>query len=276
MSTPTVQNAKTQFVTTHDGIKLAYRVIGPPLSTSSHPPLLFLHHFRGTIDSWDPLLVHTFTAQGRPVILFDNAGIGHSSGTVDDSIPAMAAHIIEFLSLLSIKEVDILGFSLGGVIAPLVYLNGPKGHVRKLVLAGTQPTAGPDMLPAMADPLVVSVAGASELPVETFLTLFFKKTPTSEAAGRAWWSRSHERSLSSSGEERIGYGLYIPLISFPSQTVSKKHPTTSHSKALLHTIPLIPFPPHPVLRRRLLTRNPSQYPKVISTEEQASKPSWPP
>jgi hypothetical protein len=49
MAQVTAKNAKTQFVTTHDGIKLAYRVLGP----STDVPLLFLMHFRGTIDHWD-------------------------------------------------------------------------------------------------------------------------------------------------------------------------------------------------------------------------------
>jgi pimeloyl-ACP methyl ester carboxylesterase len=105
-------------------------------------------HFRGTIDHWDPLLVHAL-ADERPVILFDNAGIGHSTGPVDNSIPKMAEHVVEFLELINVKKVDILGFSLGGVIAPLVELNGPKGLVRKLVLTGTTPTAGADVAKPM-------------------------------------------------------------------------------------------------------------------------------
>lgn len=64
-----------------------------------------------------PLLVDSFTKHPQ-IILFDNAGIGHSSGPVDNTLTAMGAHIIEFLTLLNIKKVDILGFSLGGVVAP--------------------------------------------------------------------------------------------------------------------------------------------------------------
>lgn len=126
-----------------EGNKFAYRRLG----LSSGVPLLFLMHFRGTIDHWDPLLVHALGAE-RPIILFDNAGVGHSTGPVDNSVAKMADHVIEFLALIDIKEVDILGFSLGGVVAPLVQLNGPKGLIRKLVLSGTGPTAGPDVPPA--------------------------------------------------------------------------------------------------------------------------------
>jgi pimeloyl-ACP methyl ester carboxylesterase len=95
----TVQTASTKFITTKDGNSLAYRLLRP----STGAPLLFLHHFRGTIDHWDPALLHAFSAV-RPVILFDNVGIGHSTGAVDTTLSAMAAHVIEFLTLLKIKE----------------------------------------------------------------------------------------------------------------------------------------------------------------------------
>ncbi|KAH8784253.1 hypothetical protein BGZ57DRAFT_979260 [Hyaloscypha finlandica] len=49
MAQVTVHNAKTLFVTTHDGINLAYRVLGP----STGVPLLSPMHLRGTIDHWD-------------------------------------------------------------------------------------------------------------------------------------------------------------------------------------------------------------------------------
>lgn len=100
----TVQTVKTQYATSAEGIKYAYRRLG----SSSGTPLLFLHHFRGTMDTWDPLLIETFLLQNRPVILFDNAGIGHSTGSVATSMPEAAAHVVTFLSLISITQVDIL------------------------------------------------------------------------------------------------------------------------------------------------------------------------
>ncbi|KAH9221350.1 Alpha/Beta hydrolase protein [Leptodontidium sp. 2 PMI_412] len=197
---PQLQTAKTQFVTTKDGIKLAYRLLGP----SSGVSLLFLHHFRGTIDHWDPLLIHSI-ASHRPVIPFDNVGIGHSTGTVDDSVSKMAAHAIEFLSLLKITQVDIIGFSLGGVVAPLVALNGPPDLARKLILTGTTSTYGPDLIQSMTDEGVLKYAAAQDLTLESIQYLFFKLTKTSEAAGRAWWDRIHERTRETSGEERVSY-----------------------------------------------------------------------
>ena len=42
-------------------------------------PLLCLQHFMGTLDNWDPAVTDAL-ASGREVILFDNAGVGRSTG----------------------------------------------------------------------------------------------------------------------------------------------------------------------------------------------------
>jgi len=54
------------------------------------------------------------------VLLFDNAGIGKSSGKVPDTMSGMARHVLAFLDGLGIKRCDVLGFSLGGAIAQVI------------------------------------------------------------------------------------------------------------------------------------------------------------
>src|ERR1700724_1083811 len=51
---------------------------------ASGTPLIFLQHFRGGLDHWDPLVTDGLAA-GRPVILFDNAGVASSSGETPDT-----------------------------------------------------------------------------------------------------------------------------------------------------------------------------------------------
>ncbi|KAE8445247.1 hypothetical protein EG329_013619 [Mollisiaceae sp. DMI_Dod_QoI] len=196
----THQTAKTQFVTVKD-IKFAYRRFGN--ATTNKIPLLFLVHFRGTMDFWDPLLINTVAAQ-RPVILLDNAGVGQSSGSVDDTFPKMAAHVLDFLSALDIKKVDILGFSMGGYYAPLVHLNGPAGLVHHLIIAGSGTSSGEGVLENSEERNegVKTNAAAAQVAVENFEWLFFGPTESSRAAARAWWGRIHERNKSTSGEER--------------------------------------------------------------------------
>src|SRR5262245_53191352 len=79
-------------------------------------PLLFLQHFTGTLDNWDPALTDAL-AQERELILFDNAGVGRSSGRVSDTVAGMAQHALAFLDGLGVAACDVLGFSLGGMVA---------------------------------------------------------------------------------------------------------------------------------------------------------------
>lgn len=167
-------------------------------------PLLFLIHFRGNMDMWDPLLVNGI-ANTRPVILLDNAGVGKSTGVVPNTIEAMADNVIDFLRAVSVEEVDVLGFSMGGMIAPLVFLNGPKGLVRKIVLAGTGPSYGEEIVqhPPERQQEVGQLAGQPHPDYDNcFYRLFFDPSETSQAAGKAWWLRIMERNEQSSGEER--------------------------------------------------------------------------
>jgi hypothetical protein len=100
--------AATQFIETNLET-YAYRRFGG----GAAPPLVFLQHFTGTLDNWDPAVTDTL-AQGREVILFESAGIGRSTGEVPDTIQGMASHLVAFADALGLTQVDLLGFSLGG------------------------------------------------------------------------------------------------------------------------------------------------------------------
>lgn len=86
----------TQFLQTPRE-KYAYR----RLRMRSKLPLLFLQHFTGTLDNWDPLVTDPL-AEVHDVILFDNAGIGRSTGKVPPTIAEMAEHVFAFLDTLEI------------------------------------------------------------------------------------------------------------------------------------------------------------------------------
>ena len=202
--TVTHQTAKTQYVDAGE-LRYAYRRFGNTSTTTV--PLLFLIHFRGTMDFWDPLLVNSIAAH-REVILFDNAGVGQSTGTVPPTVKEMAQHVIRFLELIHVKELDVLGFSMGGFIAPLVHLDGPQGLVRKLVIAGSGPSAGEGVL-RHSDEQNAEVGRLAGQPTPAFDDgldkLFFAPTPTSQAAGQAFWRRMQERNKATSGEDRSNF-----------------------------------------------------------------------
>lgn len=67
-----------------------------------------------TIWSRDPALIDRL-AENREVILFDNAGVGRSTGEVPTTFTGWAKDMISFIEALNLKSVDLLGFSMGGL-----------------------------------------------------------------------------------------------------------------------------------------------------------------
>jgi len=176
--------APTQFIEV-SGVRYAYRRFGAADAT----PVVFLQHFRGGLDNWDPK-VTAGVAKDRPVILFNNAGVASSGGEPADTVPGMAGHVVSFIKALGLKRVDLLGFSLGGFVAQQVAVENPS-LIRRVILAGTGPQGGERM---DAFPPEVAEHATPETPVlENFLYLFFSPTQTSQAAGRAFWERRHTR-----------------------------------------------------------------------------------
>ena len=154
-------------------------------------PLLCLQHFTGTLDNWDPAVVDPL-AQGREVILFESAGVGRSTGTVPKTVAGMAAHALAFLDALDISKVDVLGFSLGGMVAQQMALERPSA-IRCLILAGTAPRGGEDIMhldkPSLAKPL-------SDPTLQGYAVLqkiFFAPTDSSQKAGAAFIDRLMKR-----------------------------------------------------------------------------------
>ncbi len=118
------------------GVNFTYRELGPKTGV----PVIFLTHLAAVLDNWDPRVVDGIAATHR-VITFDNRGVGASTGTVPDTIEAMAKDAVTFIRALGFDKVDVLGFSLGGMIAQAIALQEP-GLVRKLILTGTGPAGG--------------------------------------------------------------------------------------------------------------------------------------
>jgi pimeloyl-ACP methyl ester carboxylesterase len=182
---PSHNTAPTQFVET-DGVRYAFRQFGAESGT----PIVFLQHFRGGLDNWDPKVTDGI-AKHRPVILFNNAGVAGSGGEPAQTVAGMASHVVAFIKALRLKQVDLLGFSLGGFVAQQLLLETP-GLIRRAILAGTGPQGGEGM-----DRFTPKVAehATRETPIaDDFLYLFFSPSETSQAAGRAFWQRRHTRA----------------------------------------------------------------------------------
>jgi pimeloyl-ACP methyl ester carboxylesterase len=182
----THQSAPTQFVDAN-GIRFAYRRFGK----SGGVPLVFNIHFTGTMDHWDPAVTDGI-AQHREVILFNNAGIANTSGEVPESIEAMAANAAAFIKALGLTQVDVLGFSMGGLIAQTLALAEPE-LVRRLVLVGTGPRSGEAM--SSLTPEAQEIFGSTYAnPDHVWLRVHFSPSQASQAAGRRFLERFRLRA----------------------------------------------------------------------------------
>ena len=172
-------DAPTRFVEA-DGMRFAYRRFG----ATDGVPLVFLQHFTGTMDSWDPSVVDGF-ARERPVVLFDNAGVSRSGGITPDDVSSMADHAAAFIAALGLTRVDLLGFSLGGFIAQVVAVAAPRAretrHPRGYRARGRRRYRG--------FRLRSYGRGVQASPAQPRLFLFFDQTESSQGAGRAFIER---------------------------------------------------------------------------------------
>ena len=177
----THDTAPTQYVDA-GGTRFAYRRFG----AQARPPLLFFQHFMGNLDDHDPALSDAF-ASDREVILFDNTGVAATSGTVPDTIEAMAADAITFTGALGLNTIDLVGHSMGGLVAQEFALARPD-LVRRLVLVGTGPRGGEGLgaLPAWVAELFTRKYERQE---DMWLPILFSPTQTGQAAGRAYVER---------------------------------------------------------------------------------------
>ena len=174
--------APTQFLQAGNE-RYAYRRFG----AGSRPPLLWLQHFTGTLDNWDPAVSDPL-AEGREVILFENAGVGRSSGTVPHTIAGMAAHALAFLDGLGLKTCDVLGFSLGGMVAQQMALERPSIFPR-VILAGTAPRGGEDIMHLEKPSLAKHLGDPALQGYAVLQKIFFAPTESSQAAGAAFIER---------------------------------------------------------------------------------------
>src|SRR5437879_7464009 len=113
------------------------------------------------------------------VILFANAGVGHSSGTGPPTVAGMATHALAFLDGLKLKTCDVLGFSLGGTAAQQMAIERPS-IFRRLILVGTGPRGGEDSM-HLDKPSIAKHLGYPKLQREAVLQRsFFAPTPSSQ------------------------------------------------------------------------------------------------
>ena len=170
------ESARTRFVQIRD-VRFAYRRFG----RDGGVPLLFLNYFAANMDDWDPKLTNGFAAE-HEVILLDNAGVGGSTGETPPAVAAMTKSCADFCRTLDLKRLDVVGFSLGGMIAQQLAFEYPD-MIRRMILLGTGPRGGEGM--------TFNELSLDELKDQVALIMksFFTPSENSQAAGQAYLKR---------------------------------------------------------------------------------------
>ncbi len=116
-----------------NGVELAYEVHGS--LDGGAVPLLLAHGYTGSRLDW--LDVIDRLAASRPVVAYDHRGHGESSNTGDAATYTFAqltADLAGFVDALGLASFDLLGHSMGGMVALRYMASG----------SGERPLADPD------------------------------------------------------------------------------------------------------------------------------------
>src|SRR4029434_8982220 len=132
-------------------------------------------------DNRDHRVVYAIASKHR-VITFDNRGIGASSGATPTTIQEMARDAVTFIRALGLDQVDLFGFSMGGMIAQLIGQQEPQ-LVRTLILAGTGP-AGGQGIDKVTRITYLDTARGLLTRQDPKQFLFFTRTPNGRRAGK--------------------------------------------------------------------------------------------
>ena len=110
-----------------------------------------------------------------------------------DTIAGMAKHALAFLDGLGLASCDVLGFSLGGMVAQQMAQDRPS-IFRRMILVGTAPRGGEDIM-HLEKPSLAKYLGDPKLQGYTVLQkIFFAPTESSQEAGAAFIERLTQRA----------------------------------------------------------------------------------
>jgi pimeloyl-ACP methyl ester carboxylesterase len=227
MTTFTHNSAPTEYVEA-DGVRFAYRRFGKPGNT----PLVFIQHFRGNMDNFDPAITDPL-ATHREVVLFDNRGVANSNGTARETVDDMARDSGMFIDALGLREVDVVGHSMGGEVAQMLAIQR-SDMVKRLVLVGTGPRGGEGMA-AMKPATAELFAKEYERQDEMWLPIMFAPSEKSVAAGWQFLERIRaRRGRASGGRGRMGQArstrsrLFLPQADFAADARGQREQRYRH------------------------------------------------
>ncbi|MGO9792123.1 MAG: alpha/beta fold hydrolase [Solirubrobacteraceae bacterium] len=155
-----VASAPVLTADTADG-KVAYRILG------AGPPLVLIMGYSGTMEVWDRRFVDAL-AQRYRVVIFDNAGIGRTQSLPAPlTIDAMADQTGALIQTLGLRRPDVLGWSMGSMIAQALAVLHPT-QVRRLILCATYPGDGTTVRPSQQAIRALSSSNPQQVMADLF------------------------------------------------------------------------------------------------------------
>lgn len=134
-------STSTRFLT-RDGVRLAYQVYGA--ADADAAPLVMIMGLAGVKEDWRQLAPEL--AADRPVLVMDNRGIGESEVPAGPyTMSQFVDDVLAIMDEVGWAQADVLGISMGGMIAQQLVLTRP-ARVRRLVLGCTM-HGGPRQVP---------------------------------------------------------------------------------------------------------------------------------
>lgn len=119
------------------GVEIEYQVAGEPAAGTSDRPFVLVHGFTGSRDDFREQLPRL--AEAGCTIALDQRGHGGSTNTGEASgytLDQLTDDLEETLALLDIERCDLLGHSMGGMVALRLALAKPE-RIASLVLMDT-------------------------------------------------------------------------------------------------------------------------------------------
>ena len=243
-----------------NGIEIVYEVIGD----AKAPPMLLIMGLGAQLVLWEDEFCRMLAERGHRVIRFDNRDVGKSTHLHEAGLPDMAAIMtaaftgqplsapytlsdmardcVGLLDALGIERADIVGASMGGMIAQTLAIEHPR-RVRTMTSIMST-TGNPALPPPHADaisflisPMPMDRQGAIEYGVEMFRVIGSPEFPFEEERVRRLAALQYDRGADPAGVMRQ-LAAIVASGSRVEQLRSVTAPTlVIHGKA----DPLVPF-----------------------------------
>ena len=202
-------------------VEITYDTFGNP----SSPPMLLIMGLGAQMIRWDEAFCKALAARGHWVIRFDNRDVGLSTKFDQAGIPDimslvqgekvdvpyklkdMAADTVGLLDVLGIKSADVVGVSMGGMIAQTMAIHYPK-RVRTLtsIMSSTGnpnlPQTRPEAMEVLFAPAATNRKDYITSELEVAKVLHGPKYPLNEEYVRDYSEQSYDRCYHPQGFPR--------------------------------------------------------------------------